>query len=99
MSSSGMCHCVVLVRTDISEERIASIFRVKTVSELKTQIEFEEVVDLSSECLWLYTVWSKECHTSVFSVVWLQLGFFVFCYDVLSCWELNIICHIIFTKN
>jgi hypothetical protein len=34
MSSSGMWHCVGLVLTDVSEERIASIFRVeKSASE------------------------------------------------------------------
>jgi hypothetical protein len=35
MPSSGMCRRVILVGTNISEERIASSFRVKTISELK----------------------------------------------------------------
>jgi hypothetical protein len=35
MSSSGMCRRVVLVVTDVSEEHISSIFRVKTITELK----------------------------------------------------------------
>jgi hypothetical protein len=30
-----MCRRVVLVGTDVSEEHIASIFRVKTINELK----------------------------------------------------------------
>jgi hypothetical protein len=33
MSSSGMCHCVVHVGADVSEEHIASIIRVKTINE------------------------------------------------------------------
>jgi hypothetical protein len=37
MSSSVMCHRVVLVGTDVSEEHIASTFRVKTIIELKTR--------------------------------------------------------------
>jgi hypothetical protein len=35
MSSSGMFHRVVLVGTDVSEEYIASIIRLKTINELK----------------------------------------------------------------
>jgi hypothetical protein len=31
MFSSGMCRLAVLVRTDVSEKRIASIFKVKTI--------------------------------------------------------------------
>jgi hypothetical protein len=36
MSSSGMLHHVALVRTDVSEERSASIIRVTTIGELGT---------------------------------------------------------------
>jgi hypothetical protein len=34
MSSSGMCGHVGLVRTDVSEERIVSIFRMERIHEL-----------------------------------------------------------------
>jgi hypothetical protein len=36
MSSLRMCHRVVLVGSDFLDERIASIFRVKTINELNT---------------------------------------------------------------
>jgi hypothetical protein len=36
MVSFGMLRCVVLVRTDVSEERIASIIRVTKIDELGT---------------------------------------------------------------
>jgi hypothetical protein len=36
MPSSGMLRRVALVRTDVSEERIASIIRVTTIDELRT---------------------------------------------------------------
>jgi hypothetical protein len=36
MPSSGMCLRVALVRTDFSEERIASIIRVEIIIELET---------------------------------------------------------------
>jgi hypothetical protein len=36
MASSGMLRSVVLVRTDVSEERNASMIRVKIISELGT---------------------------------------------------------------
>jgi hypothetical protein len=35
MSFSGMCHHVVLVGTDVSEEHTASIFMVKIINKLK----------------------------------------------------------------
>jgi hypothetical protein len=38
MPSSGMGRRVVLVRTDVSEERIASIIRVERISELGTAL-------------------------------------------------------------
>jgi hypothetical protein len=34
MSSSGVCRRVVHIRTDISEERVASIIRAEKISEL-----------------------------------------------------------------
>jgi hypothetical protein len=36
MPSPGMCRCVTLVRTDPSEESIASIIRVTRIGELET---------------------------------------------------------------
>jgi hypothetical protein len=38
MPSSGMLHGVALVRTDVSEERNASIFRVTRIGELGTTL-------------------------------------------------------------
>jgi hypothetical protein len=38
MSSSGMLRRVALVRTDVPEERIVSIIRVKSISELGTTL-------------------------------------------------------------
>jgi hypothetical protein len=38
MSSSGMLHRVALVRTDVSEESAASIFRVEIIRELGTKL-------------------------------------------------------------
>jgi hypothetical protein len=36
MSSSGMLRCATRVRTDVSEERIASIIRVTSIVQLET---------------------------------------------------------------
>jgi hypothetical protein len=36
MTSSGMCYLVAFVRTDVSEECIASIIRVGRISEIRT---------------------------------------------------------------
>jgi hypothetical protein len=38
MSSSGMLRRVAIVRTDVSEERIASIKRVTRIGELRTTL-------------------------------------------------------------
>jgi hypothetical protein len=38
MPSSGMLHRVALVRTEVSEERIASIIRVTRIGELETTL-------------------------------------------------------------
>jgi hypothetical protein len=40
MPSSGMLHRVPLVRTDVTEERIASIIRVNIMSELQKTLVF-----------------------------------------------------------
>jgi hypothetical protein len=40
MTSSGMLGSVALVRTDVSEERIASIIRVTRIGELGTTLYF-----------------------------------------------------------
>jgi hypothetical protein len=47
MSTYGMWRRVVLVRTDVSEEHIASIFRVKIISEVGTTLK------LTSNCITL----------------------------------------------
>jgi hypothetical protein len=46
-----MCCHVVLVVTDVSEERIASIFRVKTISGLKTHKQYLATVALCQELI------------------------------------------------
>jgi hypothetical protein len=38
MPPSGMLRCVTLVRTDVSEERIASIIKVTRIGELRTTL-------------------------------------------------------------
>jgi hypothetical protein len=38
MRSSGMLHRVALIRTDVSEERIASIIMVTRISDLETTV-------------------------------------------------------------
>jgi hypothetical protein len=43
----GMCSCVALVRTDVLEERVASIIRVKTISELGTK---QHYVAIKARC-------------------------------------------------
>jgi hypothetical protein len=39
MPYSGICRCLVLVRTDISEERFSSIIREKRICELGTTLK------------------------------------------------------------
>jgi hypothetical protein len=46
MSSSGMKRRVALVRTNASEERIASIFSIKIISELGTTLAITGVLQL-----------------------------------------------------
>jgi hypothetical protein len=50
MPSSGMLHCVALVRTDVSEERSISIIRVTKIGELGTQRNIPECCILLSHC-------------------------------------------------
>jgi hypothetical protein len=38
MLSSGMLHRVALVSSDVSKESVASIFRIKIISELGTKL-------------------------------------------------------------
>jgi hypothetical protein len=48
MPSSGMLHHVAIVRTDVSEEFIASIFRVARIGELGTKLGVTNTI--SSQC-------------------------------------------------
>jgi hypothetical protein len=55
MSSSGMLCRVSLVRTDVSEKRIASIISLTIIGELVTTLAVEELVFLLSVLLLLVT--------------------------------------------
>jgi hypothetical protein len=46
MPSSKMLRRVAFVRTDVSEERIASIIRVKTIGELETSVAVTTAVKI-----------------------------------------------------
>jgi hypothetical protein len=45
MASSGMLRRVALAKTDVSEERIASIIRVTRISELGTTLAVTDILD------------------------------------------------------
>jgi hypothetical protein len=58
MSSSGMCHREDLVRTDVSEERMAaSTFRVKLINELRTRWQYLTTV---VRCEELNIIWKRK---------------------------------------
>jgi hypothetical protein len=57
MPSSGILHCVTLVRTDVSEERIASIIRVARISELEITLAVtrnQSMLLLSTSTTYIY---------------------------------------------
>jgi hypothetical protein len=51
MPSSGMLRNVAHVRTDVSEERIATVMRLKTISELGTASIFPSSLILSIQMM------------------------------------------------
>jgi hypothetical protein len=51
MPSSRIWHCVALVRTDVSEEHIASIIRVERISELETLVITSNWTPLWRNCV------------------------------------------------
>jgi hypothetical protein len=64
MTSSGMLHRVTLVRTDVSEEGIASIIRVTRIGELRTLAVTRNRSTLRRYTMYsMYSIYSK--HASV----------------------------------
>jgi hypothetical protein len=66
MVSSGMLHRVVLVRTDVSEERSASFIRVTRIGELGTSLA---VITVVSSSLILITLMKEELSSFETSVL------------------------------
>jgi hypothetical protein len=84
MPYSGMLRCVALVRTEVSEERRASIIRVKRISELGTALAVT-----SNRCmLWFlqgpHGVTSQKTAFFISSLCWL-IGFFKMPYGPTPC--------------
>jgi hypothetical protein len=81
MTSSGMLHRVALVRTDVSEEPIASIIRVTRIGELGTLIdEMNSDVwgaEVFTDCIWGFStrvIFKKQFPSFIFIEV-LHLSF------------------------
>jgi hypothetical protein len=50
MASSGMCRCAVLLRNDVSEECITSVFKEKTINSLRTIWQFVDYLYPEDGC-------------------------------------------------
>jgi hypothetical protein len=69
MPSSGMLHRVAIVRTDVSEERIASIIRVTRVSELSISLQLASVANVVPSSPILVTLMEEALSSSETSVL------------------------------